>query len=234
LRGEMNSMTEHAKAYVSSGELDHYYGKEVLVNRGGPDSVTGMLRKVGSDYMVLQVMKNNKNQPDEIVYIRTLHAKSVSLSAQNSEDAYDKDYTYMSGSDFNSVLKKLNHQFVQLNNNGPEKLDGFVVECGDDFMHIVSNREIVRISVFHVKSVRVSSQTVGYTGNGNNKNNNNDTSNNKDSNNKKNSDNRSSDDKSHGSKRSTRSGSSSRSHRPSKYGRTSTVKKSTSIRSQKK
>ncbi|MBU5441418.1 hypothetical protein [Paenibacillus sp. MSJ-34] len=120
---------------------------------------------------------NNQNFC-EIVYVRNSHIKSMSLSSQYSKDSYTTDYDIISAPDFNSVMKKLNHKFVQLNNGGPEKLDGFVVQSDDQYVFLVSDREPIKIANYHIKSVRVSSKTYGYTGNNNNNNNNNKNNNN--------------------------------------------------------
>lgn len=209
-----SSMSRSSRSSLSSrstniGSTTHFLGKEVLINRGGPDSTTGLLRRIGSDYLVAQVSysnnqngnnynndnnknNNNWNQPEyEIVYIRTSHVKSMSLSSQNSVDSYELVPFIIHAADFNGVMKKLKHHFVQINNNGPEKLDGFIVDVSDDAVFLIVDRETIRISNFHIKSIRVSSQTIGYTGNDNSNNNNNNnnksSSNNKNKNNNKNS-----------------------------------------------
>ncbi|WP_230191000.1 hypothetical protein [Paenibacillus sp. CECT 9249] len=214
----MKSRSTHSSSTSSkSAGVRSFLGKEVIINRGGPDFITGILKKIGSDYVVVLAQSNNNNNNNnnknnnqgqaqgqsqgqgqgnnqnycEIVYVRNSHIKSMSLSSQYSKDSYTTDYDIISASDFNSIMKKLNHRFVQINNGGHEKLDGFVVQSDDQYLFLVSDREPIKIANYHIKSVRVSSKTYGYTGNNNNNNNNKNNNNNANNNNDANANNKS-------------------------------------------
>lgn len=60
-------------------QLSELVGMEVRINRGGPDSVAGVLLSVQKDYLVVQTM-------EAVVYINGFHIKSVSELNEESAD----------------------------------------------------------------------------------------------------------------------------------------------------
>ncbi|MEB3100073.1 DUF2642 domain-containing protein [Ferviditalea candida] len=131
----------------SSGLLS-FSGKEVRINRGGPDSITGRLVKVQNDHIVVQVKGT-----EEIMYINTSHIKSITSSG-NTSGSYKSMPPYVSAPDFTSLLGMFTHKFVQINKDGPEKVEGFVVNVSNQYLYLVSNRETLKIAVFHIKSIK--------------------------------------------------------------------------------
>src|SRR5690606_5896410 len=74
---------------------------------------------------------------------------------------------------FDEVLHRLRQQFVQINQGGPEKVTGFVAEVGNSTLLLVANRDVMRIPLFHIKTVSLASRTGGSNNRNNNTNNNN-------------------------------------------------------------
>lgn len=42
---------------------------------------------------------------------------------------------------------------MKVNRGGPEKLEGIVNSVGNGFFTIISNEEVIRVSLFHVKNI---------------------------------------------------------------------------------
>lgn len=163
-----------------SGNKDHNFlqslvGKNVKVNRGGPDSLQGKLHSVKSDYLVL-------NTNEGVVYIADSHVKSVTEGgASNSSGGNKSGSGNRSGSrsteviranNFNGVIRAMNQTFVQLNSGGPEKVEGFIAQAGSNSILLVSGKEAMQIQNFHIKSIKAAGSNKS-GGNNNNKNNNN-------------------------------------------------------------
>lgn len=131
----------------------HLVGYRVKVNRGGPDMVEGTLLAIPSDYLVL-------NTNDGIIYVNGAHVKSITEISKSggagSRSSSRGARSFISASSFNSLLSRLRHQFIQINRGGPEKIDGFLAEITSGFLLVVVNRELVRIPLFHIKTVNVS------------------------------------------------------------------------------
>lgn len=139
-------------------------GRQVKINRGGPDMVEGRLVAIPADYLVVSTN-------DGIIYVNAAHVKSITETGQTGGTAGNRSRStsFITASSFSSLLSKLRHQFVQINRGGPEKIDGFLAEINSDSLLVVVNREIIRIPVFHIKTVNVSGKGNNKNGSGNNK-----------------------------------------------------------------
>ncbi|MDQ0875603.1 spore coat protein B [Paenibacillus sp. V4I3] len=135
---------------MSLNYLGSLIGTEVKINRGGPDSIVGRLLSVHHDYLAVQ-MKDGT-----IVYIQLQHIKSISSTNSNvsrgnksnrAPQRFENAYT------FEGLLGQLRYTNVQINRGGPEKVEGLVVHSGDNILLLVVNNEIIRIPIFHVKSI---------------------------------------------------------------------------------
>lgn len=129
-------------------QLNDLLGKEVKVNRGGPDSAQGRLLAIQSDHLVLHTK-------DSVVYINGSHVKSISENTGNTSSYYGAPPSHSKSYNFTQLLQSLKHQFVQINRGGSEKIEGFVAEGTQDYMLLVFNRELIRVPKFHIKSVSV-------------------------------------------------------------------------------
>ncbi|MGO4273107.1 hypothetical protein AB4Z22_25260, partial [Paenibacillus sp. TAF58] len=80
---------------------------------------------------------------------------------------------------FEGLLNQMRYTYVQINRGGPEKVEGLVVYSGDNVLLLVVNNEIIRVPIFHIKSISVGNRN-------NSKGNKSNSSSNKNNNNKSN------------------------------------------------
>ncbi|KRE43212.1 DUF2642 domain-containing protein [Paenibacillus sp. Soil724D2] len=164
---------------MSLNYLGSLIGTEVKINRGGPDSIVGRLVSVHHDYLAIQIKDGT------IVYIQLQHIKSISSMNSNASrgnksnksnrsnrtpQRFENAYT------FEGLLGQLRYTNVQINRGGPEKVEGLLVYSGDNVLLLVVNNEIVRIPIFHIKSINVFNKNKS---NGNKSNNSSNKNNNK-------------------------------------------------------
>ncbi|CAM4028436.1 hypothetical protein COLU111180_20180 [Cohnella lubricantis] len=124
-------------------------GRQVRINRGGPDMVAGRLVAIPADYLVL-------SSKDGIVYVNAAHVKSITETPQSgTSGSRSRSSTYITASSFNSLLSQLRHQFIQINRGGPEKIEGFLAESNSDSLLVVVNRELIRVPMFHIKTINI-------------------------------------------------------------------------------
>ncbi|MFC4777001.1 hypothetical protein ACFO9Q_09415 [Paenibacillus sp. GCM10023252] len=152
----------HHKKDDKHGYLNRLVGKNVKINRGGPESLQGKLLAVESDYLVLSTKEG-------IVYITTSHVKSITELDNNKSGGFTPDYIV--ASNFKGVLRALNQKFVQINWGGPEKVEGFLAEVGNDaVLLVVGGKEVAQIQIMHIKTIKVAGK--GDNKSGGNKDNN--------------------------------------------------------------
>jgi len=124
-----------------------FIGKTIKINRGGPESIVGKLIAVHADYIVLLTK-------DGVVYVNTHHIKSITEGKTNQSIGRTIGRTgYIVAHSFHDVLRRLTKHFVQINQGGPEKVTGFIVEVGPDTLLLVSGKEVIRIPLFHIRTV---------------------------------------------------------------------------------
>lgn len=131
-----------------SNYLASLIGKEVKINRGGPDTVLGKLLAVQSDYLILHCS-------DGAVYVQNSHVKSITENRENKSSTYDEAPRYHEGDSFHDILENLKHRFVQINGGGPEKLEGFIVDVTSTHLLLVVKQEVIRVPIFHIRSICV-------------------------------------------------------------------------------
>lgn len=135
--------------------LRNLIGKNVKINRGGPDSLEGRLIAVQSDYVVLQTK-------DGVIYINTSHVKSITELPTHKTKGWTPNYIV--ARNFLGVLRKLTKKFVQINSGGPEKVEGFIAEVSDDSVLLVDGQDLLQIPLFHIKTVKQTGKYVTYGG----------------------------------------------------------------------
>ncbi len=147
-------------------------GQSVKINRGGPDSVEGVLLSVQNDYLSVWT-KDNK-----VVYISTTHIKSITATGK-SGGVQGAMASPIRSYNFASLLQALRYRYVQINRGGPEKLEGIVADANQNYLMLaVKGEEVVRIPINHVKSVSVVSNSNSNSSSGGNKSNSNGNKNN--------------------------------------------------------
>lgn len=139
-------------------------GRHVKVNRGGPDSLEGVLLAVNGSVLVL-------NAKGTIVYVNGNHVKSItegksggksggaSGQGRRSMGSDGAGAAIINASTINGVLSAMHQRFIQINSGGPEKLEGFLAQINSDFILIIVGREFVRVPIFHIKTVNLSNKS---------------------------------------------------------------------------
>ena len=102
--------------------FDFLIGKMVTIYRGGPESRTGKLLDVQSDYMTLYT----PNKP--VIYYQFEHVKSISEDIKSNSTQHllgdQEKVDYISKKNFNGLLSKLVNETIQINQGGPERRHG--------------------------------------------------------------------------------------------------------------
>lgn len=165
---------QHRSSFSNLVHAKQLIGRQVKINRGGPDSVEGMLLAVNGEVLVVESM-------GVIVYVNGRHVKSItegtSKGASGGRSGGKSGSgggrsghrtgrsrvhpSFITSSSFNSVLSNMRQQFVQINRGGPEKLEGFLADTNNDFILLIVGREFVRIPIFHIKTVNRSGSQSG-------------------------------------------------------------------------
>ncbi|WP_405131515.1 hypothetical protein MHB43_05550 [Paenibacillus sp. FSL H8-0317] len=141
-------------------------GREIKINRGGPDSVQGTLTDVRWDYMAM-------NCKEGIVYVNESHVKSITDTGRSGGNRNAAMGNPIPSNTFLGVMQALRFRRVQINRGGPEKVEGILADANQNqLIMTLKNQEIVRIPMQHVKSVSL----VRGGGNNNNYNSSNNTS----------------------------------------------------------
>ncbi|WP_433708087.1 hypothetical protein [Paenibacillus illinoisensis] len=136
-------------------------GREIKINRGGPDSVTGTLMDVRWDYMAVSCKEG-------IVYVNETHVKSITETGRSGGNRAAALGNPIPSNTFLGVMQALRFRRVQINRGGPEKVEGILADANQNQLILtLKNQEIVRIPLQHVKSVSL------VRGNNNNNNGNN-------------------------------------------------------------
>ena len=124
--------------------------KVIKVDRGGPESRVGKLLAAEEDHITLL------NADEGVIYYNTQHIKSLTYNAKNQVEfdvIIPSDFKFIQAADFKGVLGKLTLQWVKINRGGPEMLEGVMDVVNDDFVTIVANEEIIRVSLFHIRNI---------------------------------------------------------------------------------
>jgi spore coat protein B len=126
-------------------------GMNVRINRGGPESLDGRMIGVQKGYLVLRNSTGN-------VYVNSSHVKSVTELPTNSSRGHSSrgmsQSQFIKADGFNGVLHALTRKFVQINWGGPEKIEGFIAQVGNQTLMLVVGQELVQIPLYHIKTVK--------------------------------------------------------------------------------
>ncbi|TWD96452.1 hypothetical protein FB550_111109 [Neobacillus bataviensis] len=129
---------------------EYFTNKVIKVDRGGPESRIGKLLDAGDDYFAVLT------EDDGVVYYHTQHIKSFTEN-RNMQLEFDvkvpKDFEFKKAENFKELLQSLSYLWVRINRGGPDMVEGILIEVKDDFVYIITNDEVVRITIFHIKNV---------------------------------------------------------------------------------
>ena len=149
----MNHINAELSLFNYKGE-NHMFkdmvGKAIKIDRGGPESRNGKLLDMYDDYLVLLT------DEDGVVYYNTHHIKSMTV---NTKEQFElkveapENFEYKKAPNFYCLLDNLKYQWVKINRGGPEKIEGVLCGLDKDFVSIINNEEVVRISLFHFRNI---------------------------------------------------------------------------------
>lgn len=93
-----------------------------------------------------------------VVYYQTQHIKSITQDARKNLATVEppENFDFVQGENFRSILETMRYQWVKINRGGPERIEGILFEANDDYIVVIRNEEIVRLSMFHVRSLNYS------------------------------------------------------------------------------
>ncbi len=142
----------------------------VRINGKGPESKEGKLMDVKEDYIVLYT------ENEGLIFYKEHHITSISNVLTDSNEEEDEDiegiesqeeeqnfeeanfmkiYEHIAAENTNSLLENLKYTWIKLNRKGPESMEGILVESNEEYLVLVVNNEVFRISTFHVKNFSV-------------------------------------------------------------------------------
>lgn len=148
----------------------------VRINGKGTESKLGTLLDVREDFFVLST------DADGLIFYKEYYVKSLSHSipaaTKDTEEVEEVDkvkgenssiseealeevnifaelYNQIAADTTNDLLSNLKYSWVKINRKGPESTEGMLVEANEDYLVLVVNNEIFRISTFHVKNFSV-------------------------------------------------------------------------------
>ncbi|MGX1902596.1 spore coat protein CotH [Thermolongibacillus altinsuensis] len=134
-------------------------GKNVTVYRGGPESKTGGLIDVQSDYLTLLV---ENQQEVSVVYYCLYHVQSISENAKiNSIQRRKSSGNEIQGNvvqslHFHGLLEELVNSYIKVNQGGPEAKQGKIVDITDDYIVLLTEDDgVVFYNIHHIKSIGV-------------------------------------------------------------------------------
>ncbi len=130
--------------------MKYFVGNVIKVGRGGPESRVGKLLDASDDHLVLFT------EDEGVVYYNSQHIKSFTNNMKGEmkfSTEIPKDFEFKKADNFKILMDSLKFQWVRINRGGPEKLEGVLSEVHPDYVSLINKEEVVRIAMFHIKSV---------------------------------------------------------------------------------
>lgn len=131
--------------------LNTLVGKHIKVDRGGPESRSGLLLDVKDDFFTLLTEK------DGVIYYNLQHIKSLTRDPKKDHETsavkLPKTFTYIKGESFKDILSKLSFTWVVINRGGPERVEGVLIDVDRSGISLVLKDEVVKVSDFHVRNI---------------------------------------------------------------------------------
>jgi spore coat protein B len=127
-----------------------FLNKVIKVDRGGPESRVGMLLAAEEDHVIVLT------EDEGVIYYKTQHIKSITYNAKNELQfgvEIPEDFEFTKAPNFKGVLDNLKYRWVKVNRGGPEMLEGILDDVSDEYAIIISNEEIIRLSMYHIRNI---------------------------------------------------------------------------------
>lgn len=134
--------------------LGNAIGKQIQIERGGPDKLQGKLLAVKDDHMIVHTENG-------IVYVNNQHVKTISEPILNEvqevvvdENLVVPEPIVVEAVDFRNLLSQLTHKLVKINQGGPNSLEGVLLTVRDDAVTIVHKmKDYVHYPLYHIKTI---------------------------------------------------------------------------------
>jgi spore coat protein B len=134
--------------------MESMINRQVLINRGEPESRLGYLLAIKDDHLVLQ------NDEEGIIYYKTGHIKSISLQKdQLIEPMIEEskmESPWLDVNHFDEILENMRLSKVQINRGGPESVHGVLLDYTDGLLTLLANHQIINIFTDHLKNISFS------------------------------------------------------------------------------
>lgn len=132
--------------------LESMIGKHIKVDRGGPESRSGMLLDVKDDFFTMLTKE------DGVVYYNLQHIKSFTRDPKKDHELtameeLPESFSYFQGKSFKDVLKKLEYTWLVINRGGPERVEGVLISVDNSGISLVLKDEVVNVSDFHIRNI---------------------------------------------------------------------------------
>ena len=131
--------------------LDVMIGKHIKVDRGGPESRSGLLLDVKEDFFTILTKE------DGVVYYNLQHIKSFTRDPKKDHEItateLPETFSYFQGETFKDVLAKLQYTWLVINRGGPERVEGVLISVDDTGISLVLKDEVVNVSDFHIRNI---------------------------------------------------------------------------------
>lgn len=138
---------------ANSNGLKRLVEKTVYINRGGPESRKGWLVAVKDDHLVLLA-------EERYLYYLTKNIKSVSVDSIEPAPAvapFKEKLVFLDAENFIDVLKKMSARRIQINQGGPECVDGVLGRLFENHLDLIEGHEVIKVALPHIKSVSFNS-----------------------------------------------------------------------------
>lgn len=151
--GEDSPDNDNHEAFTKATSFHDLLAKlknvDVRIDRGGPESRTGKLLDVFSDFLVLYTAN------DGVIYYKIHHIKSISRETEESILEQKEMPKFINANNFDDLLKNLKYSWVKINRGGPEKIEGVLVDSFEDHLVLTVHDEVNRIPTFHIRNINM-------------------------------------------------------------------------------
>jgi spore coat protein B len=118
----------------------------IRVDRGGPESRVGRLVAIGTDFFAILTKE------DGLVYYQLSHVKSISEETNNNDNSITEIPALANVLTLADAFGNLHNFWIKINRDGPESVEGVLSDNTTDHIVLVKNKEIFRISTFHIRN----------------------------------------------------------------------------------
>jgi spore coat protein B len=146
---------------ITVPHLQSLIGKVVRVYKGGPESRTGKLLAVKSDYLIMQTDDPNPEADPcypYLIYYKLHHIKSISEDTKansSHETMFNSEVLeYDEFDDFHQLLESCIYKCIRIDRGGPESRCGYLLAVGTDYLVMLTEEEgLLYCNIHHIKSI---------------------------------------------------------------------------------